>query len=101
MTKLADARFQAALSDRYIFDRVLGSGGMGTVFLARDVKHGRQVAIKALSPEVIEDVGERQFSREIRVTAQLQHPHPAAERLRRGGRNAVLRNALPQRGLPA
>ncbi|MCH6547351.1 MAG: serine/threonine protein kinase [Gemmatimonadetes bacterium] len=75
MTKLADAQFQAALSDRYIFDRVLGRGGMGTVFLARDVKHGRQVAIKALSPEVIEDVGERQFSREIRVTAQLQHPH--------------------------
>ena len=75
MTQLADARFQAALSDRYIFDRVLGRGGMGTVFLARDVKHGRQIAIKALSPEVVADVGERQFSREIRVTAQLQHPH--------------------------
>lgn len=75
MTQLADARFQAALSDRYIFDRVLGRGGMGTVFLARDVKHGRQVAIKALSPKVVADVGERQFSREIRVTAQLQHPH--------------------------
>ncbi len=75
MTQLAEAQFQAALSDRYIFDRVLGRGGMGTVFLARDVKHGRQIAIKALSPEVVADVGERQFSREIRVTAQLQHPH--------------------------
>ena len=75
MKQLAEARFQAALSDKYIFDRVLGRGGMGTVFLARDVKHGRQIAIKALSPEVVADVGERQFSREIRVTAQLQHPH--------------------------
>ena len=75
MTQLANAQFQAALSDRYIFDRVLGRGGMGTVYLARDVKHGRQVAIKALSPDVVADVGERQFSREIRVTAQLQHPH--------------------------
>ncbi len=75
MTQLADARFQAALSDRYIFDRVLGRGGMSTVFLARDVKHGRQIAIKALSAEVVADVGERQFCREIRVTAQLQHPH--------------------------
>ncbi len=75
MTQLANAQFQAALSDRYIFDRVLGRGGMGTVYLARDVKHGRQVAIKALSPDVVADVGERQFSREIRVTAQMQHPH--------------------------
>lgn len=75
MTELANARFQAALSDRYVFDRVLGRGGMGKVYLARDVKHGRQVAIKALSPDVVADVGERQFEREIRVTAQLQHPH--------------------------
>ena len=58
-----------------MFDRVLGRGGMGTVYLARDVKHGRQVAIKAISPEVVAEVGARQFLREIRVTAQLQHPH--------------------------
>ena len=75
MTKMSGARFQAALSDRYAFDRVLGRGGMGTVYLARDVKHGRQVAIKALSPEVVEAIGGRHFLREIRVTAQLQHPH--------------------------
>ena len=75
MTKMSGARFQAALSDRYAFDRVLGRGGMGTVYLARDVKHGRQVAIKALSPEVIEAIGARHFLKEIRVTAQLQHPH--------------------------
>lgn len=75
MTKMSGARFQAALSDRYVFDRVLGCGGMGTVYLARDVKHGRQVAIKALSPEVVEAIGARHFLKEIRVTAQLQHPH--------------------------
>ena len=75
MTEQTSARFQAALSDRYVFDRVLGRGGMGTVYLARDVKHGRQVAIKAISPEVVAEIGARQFLREIRVTAQLQHPH--------------------------
>ena len=75
MTQMFSARFQAALSDRYVFDRVLGRGGMGTVYLARDVKHGRQVAIKALTPEVAQAVGARQFLKEIRVTAQLQHPH--------------------------
>ncbi|MCZ6916462.1 MAG: serine/threonine-protein kinase [Gemmatimonadetes bacterium] len=75
MTQLTSAQFQSALSNRYVFDRVLGRGGMGTVYLARDVKHGRQVAIKAMSPEVVAAVGARQFLREIRVTAQLQHPH--------------------------
>ena len=75
MAQLTSARFQAALSDRYVFDRVLGRGGMGTVYLARDVKHGRQVAIKALSPDLAAEVDGRQFLREIRVTAQLQHPH--------------------------
>ena len=75
MTKMSGARFQAALSDRYAFDRVLGRGGMGTVYLARDVKHGRQVAIKAMSPEVVEAIGAQQFLKEIRVTAQMQHPH--------------------------
>ena len=75
MTQLTSAQFQSALSNRYVFDRVLGRGGMGTVYLARDVKHGRQVAIKAMSHEVVAEVGARQFLREIRVTAQLQHPH--------------------------
>lgn len=75
MTPVSSARFQAAMADRYAIDRVLGRGGMGTVYLARDVKHGRQVAIKVLFPEVLGDVGAGNFLREIRLTARLQHPH--------------------------
>ncbi len=53
----------------------IGEGGMGVVWSADDTVLGRQVAIKAISPEVVAEVGARQFLREIRVTAQLQHPH--------------------------
>jgi len=75
MSPVSSARFQAAMADRYAIDRVLGSGGMGTVYLARDVKHGRQVAIKVLFPEVLNEGGAANFLREIRLTARLQHPH--------------------------
>jgi serine/threonine-protein kinase len=75
MPPVSSARFQAAMADRYVIDRVLGQGGMGTVYLARDVKHGRPVAIKVLFPEVLERVGAANFLREIRLTARLQHPH--------------------------
>lgn len=75
MSDTIDVRFFAALADRYVIDRKLGSGGMGNVYLARDVKHGRQVAIKAMpsSGEASPDVDA--FLREIRLTARLQHPH--------------------------
>lgn len=69
------ARFQAALSERYVIDRKIGVGGMGTVYLARDVKHGRQVAIKVVPAEMLSAEGRRHFHREIRLTARLQHPH--------------------------
>lgn len=69
------ARFQAALSERYVIDRKIGAGGMGTVYLARDVKHGRQVAIKVVPAERLSAAGRRHFHREIRLTARLQHPH--------------------------
>jgi serine/threonine-protein kinase len=80
MTPIAHARFQAAVADRYVIDDVLGSGSAGTVYLARDVKHGRQVAIKvlqpsALQPSAVQDSGPNGFLREIRLTARLQHPH--------------------------
>jgi serine/threonine protein kinase len=66
---------EAALADRYRIERELGRGGMATVYLARDLKHDRPVAIKVLRPELTARVGGQRFLREIRLTANLQHPH--------------------------
>jgi predicted permease len=71
----SDQDFGAAIADRYVIDREVGQGGMGTVYLARDVKHGRQVAIKVVSPEAVSGIGVQQFLKEIRYSARLQHPH--------------------------
>jgi serine/threonine-protein kinase len=68
-------RLQAALADRYAIERELGAGGMATVYLAADLKHGRQVAIKVLHPELAASIGTERFDREIRLAARLQHPH--------------------------
>jgi serine/threonine-protein kinase len=68
-------QLQTALADRYRLDRELGRGGMATVYLAEDIKHGRQVAIKVLNPELAANLGAERFDREIRMAAQLQHPH--------------------------
>jgi hypothetical protein len=68
-------RLRDALAGRYAIERVLGSGGMATVYLARDLKHERDVAIKVLRPELAAAVGSDRFLREIRITAQLNHPH--------------------------
>jgi eukaryotic-like serine/threonine-protein kinase len=65
----------SALGDRYALDRQIGQGGMATVFLARDLKHERQVAIKVLRPELSASLGADRFLREIRVAASLQHPN--------------------------
>jgi serine/threonine protein kinase/tetratricopeptide (TPR) repeat protein len=70
-----DARLVHALSDRYDIDRTLGAGGMATVWLARDLKHDRLVAIKVLHPQLSAFLGAERFLKEIRTTAQLQHPH--------------------------
>jgi eukaryotic-like serine/threonine-protein kinase len=69
------ARLQTALADRYRVERELGRGGMATVYLARDVKHDRPVALKVLHPEVAVTLGKERFLREIQLTARLQHPH--------------------------
>jgi eukaryotic-like serine/threonine-protein kinase len=66
---------QQALSDRYLFERELGRGGMSRVYLARDRRYEREVAVKVLDPEIATAVGAERFLREIRITAQLQHPH--------------------------
>ncbi len=68
-------RLQAALSKRYALERVIGSGGMATVYLAEDKKHRRQVALKVLRPELAAELGAERFLREIEIVAQLQHPH--------------------------
>ena len=64
-----------ALQGRYIVERELGRGGMATVYLARDLRHDRSVALKLLHPELAASLGAERFLREIRTTARLQHPH--------------------------
>jgi serine/threonine-protein kinase len=71
----APARLREALADRYPIERPLGRGGMATVYLALDLKHQRQVAIKVLHPELAAGLGTERFLREIRIEAGLQHPH--------------------------
>jgi serine/threonine-protein kinase len=68
-------RLEAAVGDRYRVLRQLGEGGMATVFLAEDLKHQRQVAIKLLRPELSAVLGGERFLREIGIAAKLQHPH--------------------------
>jgi len=68
-------RLTSALAGRYRLERQLGQGGMATVYLARDLKHDRQVAIKVLRPELAAVLGPERFVQEIKTTAQLQHPH--------------------------
>jgi serine/threonine protein kinase len=68
-------RLATALADRYRIERELGAGGMATVYLAHDLKHDRDVAVKVLHPELGAVLGAERFLIEIRTTAQLQHPH--------------------------
>ena len=69
------AQLQRALSDRYEVRSEIGSGGMATIFRARDLKHERDVALKVFRPEVAELLGSERFFREIRIAAKLTHPH--------------------------
>ena len=66
---------RTSLGDRYRLERELGQGGMATVYLAEDLKHRRQVAIKVLRPELAAVIGAERFLREIQTIATLQHPH--------------------------
>ena len=68
-------RLQTALADRYNLERELGRGGMATVYLARDLRHRRPVALKVLHPELAYALGGDRFTREIEVAARLDHPH--------------------------
>jgi serine/threonine-protein kinase len=70
-----DAPLRSALLDRYRLEREIGAGGMATVYLARDLKHDRDVALKVLRPELAAVLGADRFLAEIKVTASLQHPN--------------------------
>jgi serine/threonine protein kinase len=74
---MADAtkRLNAALEGCYAIERELGEGGMATVYLAKDLKHNRNVALKVLKPELAAVVGAERFLAEIETTANLTHPH--------------------------
>jgi len=71
----APSPLTTALADRYRIERELGAGGMATVYLARDLRHDRSVAVKVLRPELAAALGSDRFLREIKTTAQLAHPH--------------------------
>lgn len=74
MTDIA-GRLSIALGERYEIGEIIGAGGMATVFRARDLKHGREVAIKVLRSELAASLGGDRFLREIRIAANLHHPH--------------------------
>ena len=68
-------RIAAALADRYVIEREIGAGGMATVYLARDRKHDRDVALKILRADLSAVLGGDRFLNEVRITARLDHPH--------------------------
>jgi len=68
-------RLKAVLEGRYRIERELGAGGMATVYLAHDLRHGRRVAIKLLRTDLAETLGPDRFTREIEIAAGLTHPH--------------------------
>ena len=67
-------KLKAALAEQYELEREIGQGGMGTVYLARDRRHDRPVAIKVLRPDVAESIGSDRFLREVRLAARMTHP---------------------------
>src|SRR3954451_15927211 len=69
------SRISGALSTRYRLEQEIGAGGMATVYLAEDLRHDRRVALKVLRPELAAVIGAERFLAEIKLTANLQHPH--------------------------
>ena len=85
---------QVALPDRYRIQREIGRGGMAVVYLAEDVPHGRDVAVKVLSPELTSSIDSERFRREIQIAARLSHPNilPAYDS---GSANGLLYYVMP------
>ena len=95
------ADLQEAVASRYELRRVLGRGGMATVYLARDLKHRRDVALKVLRPDLAASLGAERFLQEIQIAARLTHPHILAlhDSGEAGGHRRTL--AKPAGGHPA
>jgi serine/threonine-protein kinase len=93
--------FKATIADRYAVEGELGRGGMAIVYLARDLRHQRQVAIKVLKPEYAATVGPERFLREIEIVAQLHHPHilPLHDSGEAGGFLYFVMPYVPERSL--
>ncbi|MEO8138274.1 MAG: protein kinase [Gemmatimonadota bacterium] len=89
-----EQQLAAALGDRYQISGRAGQGGMATVYRALDQKHGRQVAIKVLRPELAAAIGADRFLREIEVSARLQHPH-IVPLFDSGGADGILYYVMP------
>src|SRR5689334_19957638 len=87
-------RLSATLTGRYAIDREIGSGGMATVYLARDLKHDREVALKVLRPDLSAVIGTERFLAEVRITAKLDHPH-ILTLIDSGEANGILYYVLP------
>src|SRR5262245_54539636 len=68
-------RITESIADRYRIERRLGAGGMADVYLARDLRHDREIALKVMRPELAQTLGTERFLREIRLLARLQHPN--------------------------
>ncbi len=69
------SQLRTSVTGRYSLEREVGRGGMATVYLARDLRHGRSVALKVLHPHLAASLGPERFLREIQIAARLQHPH--------------------------
>jgi eukaryotic-like serine/threonine-protein kinase len=69
------SRISGALTGQYRLEHEIGAGGMATMFLAEDLRHDRRVALKVLRPELAAVIGAERFLAEIKLTANLQHPH--------------------------
>src|SRR5688572_4196903 len=87
-------KLRTALSDRYRVEREIGVGGMATVYLAHDLRHDRNVAIKVLHPDLAAALGAERFLAEIKTTAKLQHPH-ILPLLDSGGADGLLYYVMP------
>jgi serine/threonine protein kinase len=91
---MIDERLKEALESKYAIDREIGSGGMATVYLARDLKHDREVALKVLRPDLSAVIGTERFLSEVRITAKLDHPH-ILTLIDSGEANGILYYVLP------